>query len=111
MAPHTPPDLQNLVIYEIYTRNHSPEGSFAQVEMDLERIHNLGIDVIWFMPVHPIGKVARKGTLGSPYSIRDYRAINPEYGSLEDFRRLVDRAHDLGLKVMLDVVFNHTAHD
>lgn len=111
MATSTPKSYRNLVIYEIYVRNHGPNGIFADVEADLERIKALGVDVIWFMPIHPIGKVARKGTLGSPYSIVDYRAVNPEYGTRADFKRLIDRAHELGLKVMIDAVFNHTAHD
>ncbi len=111
MAIHTPLSYRSLVIYEIYPRNHSPQGNFAGVEADLDRIRSLGVDVLWFMPIHPIGVVARKGRLGSPYSISDYRAVNPEYGTLEDFRRLVEKAHALGLKVMIDVVYNHTAHD
>jgi hypothetical protein len=81
------------------------------VEADLERIQSMGVDVIWFMPIHPIGAVARKGTHGSPYSIADYRAVNPEYGTENDFLHLVEKAHALGLKVMIDVVYNHTAHD
>jgi glycosidase len=111
MAPNTPRDYRNLVIYEIFTRNHGPHGTFAEVESDLPRIRSLGVDIAWFMPIHPIGKIERKGSLGSPYSISDYRAVNPEYGTLEDFTRLVRRAHELGLKVMIDVVYNHTAHD
>lgn len=111
MAEDTPRHHRNLVLYEIYVRNHGPHGTFADVEADLPRIRELGVDVIWFMPIHPIGKEQRKGSLGSPYSIVDYRAVNPEYGTREDFKRLVERAHDLGLQVMIDVVFNHTAHD
>ena len=111
MAKNTPRSYRNLVIYEVYVRNHGPNGTFADVEADLPRIKALGVDVIWFMPIHPIGEVARKGSLGSPYSIVDYRAVNPEYGTRADFKQLIDRAHDLGLKVMIDAVFNHTAHD
>lgn len=111
MAFDTPRTAQNLVIYEIYVRNHGPNGTFADVEADLERIRSMGVDVIWFMPIHPIGEVARKGGLGCPYSIRDYRAVNPEYGTREDFAHLIEKAHGLGLKVMIDVVYNHTAHD
>lgn len=111
MADHTPGAYRDLVIYEVYVRNHGPQGTFAEVEADLPRLAALGVDVVWFMPIHPIGKVARKGTLGSPYSIVDYRGINPEYGTREDFARLIARAHELGLKVMIDVVYNHTAHD
>jgi len=111
MAIDTPLTYRNLVIYEIYVRNHGPNGNFADVEADLPRIRSMGVDVIWFMPIHPIGKVARKGTLGSPYAIQDYREVNPEYGTRQDFFRLVEHAHALGLKVMIDVVYNHTAPD
>lgn len=111
MAANTPKSYRTLVIYSVYVRNHGPNGKFSDVEADLERIQSMGVDVVWLMPIHPIGKVARKGTLGSPYSISDYRAVNPEYGSEEDFLRLVEKAHALGMKVMIDVVYNHTAHD
>lgn len=102
---------RNLVIYEVFVRQHGPTGTFADVDADLERIAGLGVDIVWFMPLHPIGAIARKGSLGSPYSIADYRAVNPEYGTLEDLRRLIDRIHALGMRVMIDVVYNHTAHD
>jgi len=111
MAQDTPLAYRNLVIYEIYVRNHGPNGTFAEVEADLPRIKRLGTDIIWFMPIHPIGQQNKKGGLGCPYSIADYRGINPEYGTREDFARLIKTAHDLGLKVMIDVVYNHTAHD
>lgn len=111
MAQDTPLDFRNLVIYEIYVRNHGPHGTFAEVEADLPRIKSLGVDVIWFMPIHPIGQQNKKGRLGCPYSIADYRGVNPEYGAREDFARLIETAHGLGLKVMIDVVYNHTAHD
>jgi glycosidase len=111
MATDTPSSYRNLVIYEVYVRNHGPHGTFADVEADLPRIQSMGVDVVWFMPIHPIGKVSRKGTLGCPYSISDYRAINPEYGTRADFVHLIERAHALGLKVIIDVVYNHTAHD
>lgn len=111
MAPDTPPGTRNLVIYEIFVRNHGPNGTFADVQADLARIRSLGVDVVWFMPIHPVGLFKRKGSRGSPYAIADYREVNPEYGTKEDFRRLVEAAHALGLKVMIDVVFNHTAAD
>jgi len=111
MAIDTPYTYRNLVIYEIYVRNHGPNGNFADVEADLPRIRSMGVDVIWFMPIHPIGRVARKGTLGSPYAIQDYREVNPEYGTRQDFFRLIEHAHELGLKVMIDVVYNHTSPD
>jgi glycosidase len=103
--------LRSLVIYEIYVRNHSPRGDFQGVIEDLPRIKALGVDYIWLMPIHPIGKVNRKGTLGSSYAIADYMAVNPEYGTEEDFKRLIAAAHGLGLKIMIDVVYNHTSPD
>ncbi len=111
MASNTPSSYRNLVIYEIYVRNHGPNGTFEEVERDLHRLHALGIDILWFMPIHPIGKVNKKGSLGCPYSIRDYREVNPEYGTMDDFSRLVQKTHEMGMKVMIDVVYNHTAHD
>ena len=111
MALDTPSHYRNLVIYEIYVRNHGLNGTFADVEADLPRIADMGVDVVWFMPIHPIGQLHKKGSLGCPYSIRDYREVNPEYGTKADFGRLIARAHALGLKVMIDVVYNHTAHD
>ncbi len=111
MASDTPSSFRNLVIYEIYVRNHGAKGAFSDVEKDLPRLHTLGVDVLWFMPIHPIGVVNKKGKLGCPYSVRDYRNINPEYGTKKDFTRLIDLAHAQGMKVMIDVVYNHTSHD
>jgi glycosidase len=111
MATNTPSFYRNLVIYEIYVRNHGVNGTFRDIETDLPRLHTLGVDVIWFMPIHPIGELNRKGSLGSPYSIRDYSAVNPEYGTKDDFINLISQAHERGMKVMIDVVYNHTAHD
>jgi len=111
MAADTPGECRNWVIYEVYVRNHGPNGTFADVEADLPRIRSMGADAVWFLPIHPIGVEGRKGTLGCPYSISDYRGVNPEYGTRADFGRLIERAHALGLKVMLDVVFNHTSRD
>lgn len=111
MAQDTPNHYRSLVLYEIYVRNHGPNGTFADVEAALPRIRSMGVDVIWFMPIHPIGRVNKKGSLGCPYSIADYREINPEYGTRADLAQLIERAHALGLKVMIDVVYNHTAHD
>jgi len=111
MAISTPKTYRNQVLYSIFVRNFSPEGTFQAVERDLDRIKNLGVDIIWLMPIHPIGEVARKGTLGSPYAIRDYRAINPEYGTMEDFQHLVESIHQRGMKCIIDVVYNHTSPD
>jgi glycosidase len=85
--------------------------SLAPLQRHLPRLRNLGIDILWLMPVQPIGKVNRKGSLGSYYSIRDYTAINPEHGTEADFKALVDAAHRQGMKVILDWVPNHTAFD
>ena len=111
MAKDTPKDYRSLVIYEIYVRSHSPQGTFQGVTDDLPRIKDLGVDIIWLMPIHPIGRLNRKGSLGCPYSIADYFSVNPEYGSIDDFKDLIHKAHALDLKVMMDVVYNHTAHD
>ncbi len=111
MARNTDPALQRQVIYSIYVRSHTPEGTFLSVIPDLDRIRALGTDIIWFLPIHPIGVKGKKGSLGCPYANRDYRAVNPAYGTLEDFRRLVDEIHARGMKVMIDVVYNHTSPD
>lgn len=111
MAIDTPAAINTLVIYEVFVRNHGPNGTFADVTADLPRIKALGADVVWLMPIHPSGHIKRKGTAGSPYAIADYRAVNPAYGTEADFQQLTDAAHRLGLKVMIDVVFNHTAPD
>jgi len=111
MARNTAKEYRNQVMYSVFVRNYSPEGTFEAVRRDLGRIKDLGVDVVWLMPIHPIGEVDRKGALGSPYAIRDYRAVNPEYGTLADFRRLVDDIHGLGMKCVIDVVYNHTSPD
>lgn len=111
MAVTTSESLRSQVIYSVYVRNYSEEGSFAAVERDLDRIQSLGVDILWFLPIYPIGKAKRKGTLGSPYAIADYRKVNPELGTMEDFRRLVEEIHKRGMKCMLDIVYNHTSPD
>ncbi len=111
MARNSDPALQRQVIYSIYVRSHTPEGTFLSVIPDLDRIRALGTDIIWFLPIHPIGVKGKTGSLGCPYANRDYRAVNPAYGTLEDFKRLVDEIHARGMKVMIDVVYNHTSPD
>ena len=111
MAKNTDLNLRGQLMYSVFVRNHTKEGTFRALESDLDRIAALGTDIIWLMPIHPIGKVARKGELGSPYAISDYRAINPEYGTLEDLKHLVKEIHDRGMKCIIDVVYNHTAPD
>ncbi|MBR3748799.1 MAG: alpha-amylase, partial [Firmicutes bacterium] len=98
MARDTDPNLQKQVIYSVYVRNHTDEGTFRALIADLDRIRALGTDIVWLMHIHPIGTLQRKGTLGSPYAIRDYRAVNPEYGTLEDFRILADEIRKRGMK-------------
>ena len=102
-------NVREMTIYSIFVRNHG--GSFAAVAQDMPRIRALGVDAVWLMPIHPIGKEKRKGSLGSPYAISDYRAVNPEYGTLDDFRTLADAVHANGMKLLIDVVYNHTAPD
>ncbi|MDR7267688.1 glycosidase [Pelomonas saccharophila] len=108
--PHLPWTRQ-AVIYQINVRQFSPEGTFKAVQSDLQRLKRLGVDILWLMPIQPIGKLNRKGTLGSYYSISDYTAVNPEFGTLADAKALVAAAHQLGFKVILDWVANHTAWD
>ena len=111
MSLETNPALRRSVIYELYVRSHTPQGTFRAVEPDLPRIRALGTDILWLMPIHPIGEANRKGSMGCPYANRDYRTVNPEYGTLEDFLHLVDAIHDNGMKCIIDVVYNHTSPD
>ena len=111
MAKNTGTDLRNMVVYSVYVRNHSEEGTFKALERDLDRIQALGTDIIWLLPIHPIGKKNRKGSLGSPYAIQDYRKINPEFGAYEDFVSLINEIHRRGMKCIIDVVYNHTSPD
>lgn len=102
---------KNASIYQINTRQFTPEGTFRAASAQLPRLKELGVDILWLMPIHPIGEVKRKGSLGSPYAVRDFRAVNPELGTLDDLKAFVDRAHALGLRVIIDWVGNHTAWD
>lgn len=111
MAKNTDIKLRDAVIYSIYVRNHTKEGTFRAIESDLDRIKELGTDIIWFMPIHPIGEIGKKGTLGCPYANQDYRAINSQYGTMDDFKHLVDLIHEKGMKCIIDVVYNHTSPD
>ncbi len=110
-AVGTPDWIQHAVIYEVNVREFSPAGNFAGVTADLPRLRQLGVDVLWFMPIHPIGEVNRKGPLGSYYSVKDYFTVNPEFGTEADFRTLMTAAHQQGFHVLLDWVGNHTAWD
>ena len=99
------------VVYEMNVRQYTPEGTFAAAAEHLPRLKELGVDIIWMMPIYPIGVKERKGTLGSYYAISDYCATNPEFGTLEDLDSFVAKAHELGLKVIIDWVANHTSPD
>lgn len=101
----------NSIIYQIFPRNYSLEGTFKQITKDLKRIKDLGVDIIYLMPIHEIGIKNRKGTYGSPYAIKDYYSISPDLGSLSDLKELIDKTHDFGMKIILDMVFNHTSPD
>ena len=98
-------------IYEVNVRQYTPEGTLNAFAAHLPRLQQMGVDILWFMPIHPIGKLKRKGKLGSYYAVSDYKAINPEFGKLKDFKALVQQAHELGMKVIIDWVANHTAWD
>ena len=102
---------KNATIYEVNVRQYTKEGTFKAFESHLPRLKAMGIDIIWLMPIHPIGVEKRKGTLGSEYSVKDYYGVNPEYGNDEDFKRLVDKIHSMGMYVILDWVANHSASD
>jgi len=128
-VPQTPSEwIQNATVYEVNLRHYSPKGDINGFIPHLDRLQKLGVDVLWFMPIHPIGSLSRKAKgdvftqdikdsverqkyLGSPYSISDYRTVNPDFGSVEDFKKLVDLCHEKGFKVLLDWVGNHTAWD
>ena len=110
-TPAHPEWTYGSVVYEVNIRQFSPEGTFKGVEAQLPRLKELGVDVLWLMPMYEIGIVERKGTLGSYYAISDYKKVNPEFGTMEDFQSLVDKAHELGFKIILDWVANQTAPD
>lgn len=111
MANNTSITLRNKTIYSIFIRNYSKDGTFEAVQENLDRIKALGTDIIWFLPFYPIGEKNKKGTVGSPYAIKDYRAVDPAHGTLDDFKTLVTEIHKRDMKVMIDIVFNHTAPD
>jgi glycosidase len=102
---------KNATIYQINTRQFTEEGTFRAAEQHLPRLKELGAVILWLMPINEIGLVNRKGTLGSPYAVKDYYSVNPEFGTLEDLKHFVQTAHELGLYVILDWVANHTAWD
>lgn len=102
---------KNAVIYEVNVRQYTEAGTFKAFEAELPRLKELGVDILWFMPVHPIGLENRKGGLGSYYSIQDYTAVNPEFGTMDDMKSLIAKTHELGMYIILDWVANHSAWD
>lgn len=102
---------KSATIYQINTRQFTPEGTFQAAENHLPRLKALGADILWLMPIHKIGEKNRKGRLGSPYAVQDYYSVNPEFGTLDDLKHFVQSAHEHGLYVILDWVANHTAWD
>ncbi len=102
---------KNSVLYEVNTRQYTPQGTFTAFAEHLPRLKSLGVDILWFMPIFPIGEKNKKGELGSYYSVRDYLNVNPEFGTLDDFKAVLAKAHDLGFKVVIDWVPNHTSWD
>lgn len=102
---------RNSVIYEVNLRQYTDSGNLAQFDKHLQRLNELGVDILWFMPVYPISEKGRKGELGSYYAVRDYKAFNPEFGTIDQFKETVKKAHSLGMKVILDWVPNHTGQD
>ena len=99
------------IIYEVNVRQYTEEGTFASFSEHIERLKELGVNTLWFMPIYSISELNKKGTLGSYYSIRDYKSVNSEFGTLEEFKELVNTAHSMGFHVILDWVANHTGWD
>ncbi len=110
-ARSAPEWLRHGVIYEVFPRSFSSEGNLNGVTNGLDRLKALGVTVLWLMPIHPVGQLKKLGTNGSPYAVRDYYAVAPDYGSKEDLRHLIDEAHRRDMKVILDMVADHTAFD
>jgi cyclomaltodextrinase / maltogenic alpha-amylase / neopullulanase len=110
-ARSAPDWARNGVVYEIFPRNFSATGNFNGITARLDELKDLGVNILWLMPIHPQGEKMKKGTLGSPYAVKDFYAINPDYGTADDFKRLVAEAHKRKLKVIIDIVANHTAWD
>ena len=107
----SPDWLRSSVVYELFPRDFSTAGDLNTVTARLDELKDLGVDILWLMPIQPIGQVMRKGTLGSPFSVRDFYAINPDYGTTNDFRRLVDQAHQRDMKVVMDIAVGQTSWD
>ncbi len=102
---------KNAVIYEVNVRQFSPEGKLVNVTKEIPRLKKMGVDILWLMPIYPIGELNRKGSLGSYYAVKDYKAVNPNFGTFQDLKQLVNVAHENGMKVILDWVANHSSPD
>ncbi len=103
--------VRDAVLYEVYLRSFSKEGTFRGLERRLPELKDLGVTVLWLMPIHPVGELNRKGRLGSPYSVQDYYKVNPEFGTLDEFKSLVASTHAQGMRIIIDLVANHTSWD
>lgn len=107
----SPDWAKNTTIYEVNVRQYTKEGTFKAFENHLSRLKELGVDTLWFMPINPISKEKRQGTLGSYYAVQNYKEVNPEFGTIDDFKELVNKCHSMGFKVIIDWVANHTGWD
>jgi cyclomaltodextrinase / maltogenic alpha-amylase / neopullulanase len=107
----SPDWLRSAVVYEIFPRNFSKEGDLNAITARLDELKDLGVDILWLMPIHPTGEKMKKGSMGSPFAVRDFYAINPDYGTTNDFKRLIKEAHKRDLKVIMDIVAGQTAWD
>lgn len=111
MAQETDLNLRNKTIYQIFPRQYSSTHDFEGIIKDLDRIKDLGIDIIYLLPIHPIGQIDKKGELGCPYSIQDYEKIDSSLGSENDFKKLIEETHKRGMRLIIDCVYNHTSKD
>lgn len=107
----SPDWLPSAIVYEIFPRNFSKEGDFNAITARLDELKDLGVDILWLMPIHPIGAKMKKGSIGSPFAVRDFYAINPDYGTTNDFKRLIEEAHKRNMKVVIGIIAGHTAWD
>src|SRR3569623_811706 len=110
-ARHSPDWLKSGTVYQVFVRSFSPAGDLNGVPARLDDLRKLGVNFVWLMPIHPDGQLKKKGSLGSPYAVRDYYAIDPALGTKDDMHRLVQEAHKQQMKVGIDIVANHTACD
>lgn len=111
MVAHYPSWSKNANMYEVNIRQYTPEGTFAAFEKHLPRLKEMGVDILWLMPIYPISETKKKGSLGSYYAVSDFAKVNPEFGTLEEFKSMVKSIHAAGMKIILDFVPNHTGWD